>query len=153
MAARCYVLRKGCGWVTDRGEELAETARLASRAAELGKDDALALTTAGIALSYVLGHHEDGANLIERALRLNPNLAWAWLFSGWVNIWTGEPEVAIERVARAMRLSPNDSQMFSMQAATAWAHFFAGRYGEAFSWAVTAMREKPTYLLATCAVA
>jgi hypothetical protein len=35
MAARCYVLRKGSGWVTDRDAEIAETIRLARRAAEL----------------------------------------------------------------------------------------------------------------------
>jgi hypothetical protein len=37
----------------------------------------------------------------DRALALNPNLAWAWLYSGWVNVWIGEPEIAIQRFARA----------------------------------------------------
>jgi tetratricopeptide (TPR) repeat protein len=153
MAARCYLQRKASGWVADRLQEVAETVRLAQRAAELGKDDALALSTAGIALSYLVGNHDDGAVLTERALLLNPNLAWAWLFSGWVKVWTGEPDAAIERVARAMRLSPNDSQIFSMQTATAFAHFFAGRYAEAFRWAEMAAREKPIFVLSTCVAA
>ena len=34
-----------------------------------------------------------------------------------------------------MRLSPQDPQMFGMQVAIALAHFFAGRYEEALSWA------------------
>ena len=50
MAARCYAQRKASGWVTDRAGAIAEAARLARRAAELGKDDAVALGTAGIAL-------------------------------------------------------------------------------------------------------
>jgi hypothetical protein len=29
-------------------------------------------------------------------------------FGGWVKNWLGEPEAAIERFARAMRLSPLD---------------------------------------------
>jgi TolB-like protein len=153
MATRCYLKRKASGWITDRGQELAETARLARQAAELGKDDAVALATAGMAFSYVVGDHDKGALLIERALLLNPNLAWAWLFSGWVKIWIGEPEAAIERVARAMRLSPNDSQMFSMHAATAWAHFFAGRYADAFLWADIAAHENSSFVLATCVAA
>src|SRR5262249_54990816 len=150
MAARCYLQRKASGWGAERKQDTAETARLAQRAAELGKDDAMALATAGMALSYIVGNHDEGAGLTERALVLNPNMAWAWLFSGWVNVWIGEPEVALERVARAMRLSPNDSQIFSMQTATAAAHFFAGRHAEAFSWADRAAREKPSFVLGLC---
>ena len=37
MAARCYLQRKGFGWVADRAAEIAETRRLARRAAELGR--------------------------------------------------------------------------------------------------------------------
>src|SRR5262249_33940646 len=126
--------------------------RLARRAAELGRDDAVALCTAGFALAYPVGDLDDGAALIDRGLVLNPNLAWAWLFSGWVKVRLGEPEVAIEHIARAMRLSPHDPQIFNMHAATACAHFVAGRYAEASSWADMAVREHP-YLLATCLAA
>jgi TolB-like protein/Tfp pilus assembly protein PilF len=153
MAARCYSQRKASGWMIDRAQEAAETERLARRAIALGKDDAVALCTAGIALSYVLGEHEHGAALMERALALNPNWASAWLFSGWGKVWLGDPEDAIERVTRAMRLSPQDPQIFNAQAATAAAHFFAGRYAEASSWAETAVREQPDHFIATCVMA
>ena len=147
MAARCYSQRKGSGWVTNRAEDIAETARLARRAGVLGRDDAFALCSAGIALAFVVGDVEDGAAFIDRALVLNPNLNWAWLFSGWVKVWLGEPEVAIEREARAMRLSPQDPHLFHMQTATAAAHLFAGRYAEALLWAETSMREQRNFIL------
>jgi TolB-like protein/Flp pilus assembly protein TadD len=153
MAARCYSQRKTSGWVTDREHETAEAARLVQRAAELGKDDAVALCTAGIALAFVVGEPNDGAALTDRAIALNPNLAMAWLFSGWSKVWAGEPEVAIERLARAMRLSPHDPHVFNMQAGTGLAHFFAGRYAEAWSWANMAVMEQPNHLIATCAAA
>jgi TolB-like protein/class 3 adenylate cyclase len=153
MAARCFSQRKTGGWVTDRAYEVTETARLARRAGELGKDDAVALHTAGIALAYVVGDLDAGADFIDRALVLNPNLAGAWLVSGWVKVWLGEPEVAIERVARAMRLSPNDPQMFNMQNANAAANFFAGRYEEASTWAERSIREQPDYILSTSVAA
>jgi adenylate cyclase len=54
MAARCYCLRKVNGWMTDPAQEITETKRLARRAAELGRDDAVALCTAGIGLAYLL---------------------------------------------------------------------------------------------------
>jgi TolB-like protein/class 3 adenylate cyclase/tetratricopeptide (TPR) repeat protein len=149
QAARCYSQRKAAGWVTDRAREAAETARLARRAAEMGKDDAVALTAAGIGLSFVVGDPEGGSALIDRALALDPNLAMAWLYSGWAKMWLGEPEVAIECVAQAMRLNPHDPRMFGMHAALASAHFFAGRYGEAASWAETALREQSLNFIAT----
>jgi len=42
-----------------------------------------------------------------------------------------------------MRLSPRDPIRFRMQGAIASAHFFAGRYDEALSWAEMALRENP----------
>jgi tetratricopeptide (TPR) repeat protein len=141
MAARCYVQRKGGNWMADRAHETSETRRLARWAEELGKDNAAALWTAGFALAYVVGSLEDGDALIDRALALNPNLTLAWTVGGWVKVWLGDPEAAIEYETRAMRLSPQDTQVFSMHGATACAHFFAGRYSEAWSWAEMAMRE------------
>jgi tetratricopeptide (TPR) repeat protein len=94
MAARCYAQRKSHSWVKDREHDVAEAARLARRAVDLGKDDAVALATAGITLAYVVGELDEGIDLIDRALTLNPNFAWAWLFSGWTMVWRGEPEVA-----------------------------------------------------------
>jgi TolB-like protein/Tfp pilus assembly protein PilF len=149
MAARCYSQRKASGWMLDRSQETAETERLARRAVALGKDDAVALCTAGIALSYVLGEHEHGAALIEQALALNPNWASGWLFSGWVKVWQGESDTALEHVTRAMRLSPQDPTIFNAQAAIGLAHFLAGRYDDARRWAELAVREQPDHFIAT----
>ncbi len=146
MAAWCYRARKGNGWMTDREQEIAETARLARRAAELGRDDAAALTQAGMALAFVVGDLDDGSAFIDRSLALNPNLAAAWFQSGWTRIYLGEPDLAIEHLARAMRLSPLDPFFGMMQSATAHAHFYAGRYDVASSWAGMALRDRPNYI-------
>jgi tetratricopeptide (TPR) repeat protein len=76
---------------------------------------------------------------------LNSNLAEIWSFGGWVKTWLGEPETAIERFARAMRLSPLDPSLLIMRAGTAHAHFFLGRCDEAASWAATALQDNPDY--------
>jgi TolB-like protein/class 3 adenylate cyclase/Tfp pilus assembly protein PilF len=147
MAARTYTIRKSGGWVADREAEVAEVARLARQAAQLGKDDAVALSTAGFAFCFMVGDHDEGKDLTDRALALNPNSALAWLFSGLVRVWLGESEAAIDRVSRALRLNPTDPNSWSMYAALAYAHFFAGRYTDALSWAEMATREKPPFLL------
>jgi len=146
MAAWCYLWRSANGWTTDQAQETAETVRLARRVTELGKDDAIALSTGGLALAYVTGDLEGGAALIDRALALNPNLTTAWYASGWVRAFLGETDLAIDHVARAMRLSPLDPLMFLMQAVTAVAYFVAGRYAEAAEWAAKANREQPSFL-------
>jgi TolB-like protein/class 3 adenylate cyclase len=146
MAAYCYVWRKANGWMVERERETAETVRLAFRGAELGKDDAVALCTSGFALARVAGNLDDGAAFIDQALAVNPNLATAWGFSGRVRVYSGEPEAAIEHLARAMRLSPLDSETYGFQGSTAFAHFFCGRHDEASAWAEKAIRENPNYL-------
>ena len=84
--------------------------------------------------------------MIDRALVLNPNLAAAWLASGWLRAFQRDAAVALEHVARAMRLSPLDPLMFAMQTVTGHAHYIAGRYAEAATWLEKALREQPTLL-------
>jgi TolB-like protein len=154
LAARCYSQRKSCGWMLHREQETVEAERLARLAADFGKDDSVALCTAGIVLGYVVGNLEDGNALIDRALSLNPNLAWAWVFGSWIKIWLGEPEAATERGSRAIRLSPSDPEvLFFMQTATAYSHFLDGHYGDALSWAQAAMRQRPDVVISICAAA
>ena len=147
-AAQCYAFRKVNGWMVDREHEVGEAARLARRAVDVGKDEALALSIGGTVLAYVVGDLEDGAAFVDRALGLNPNLAAAWASDGWMKIYFGEHDTAIEREARAMRLSPLDPRLPFWQSNTALAHFFANRYDEAASWAERALREQPNYLAA-----
>jgi adenylate cyclase len=145
MAAWCYVLRKNYGWVAKDVQENAEIERLAQRAARLAKEDSVALHTAGFALAHV-GQLETGAALIDRALMLDPNLAAGWHLNGWVNIYLGKPEVAIEHMARAMRLNPLDPLIFGMQNGTAAAHFLAGRYDDAAAWSGMALQDHADFL-------
>ena len=145
MAADCYIIRKSSAWRIDSAIDVADAAKFAQRAVELGRDDAFALGTAGAALAFVVRNLDAGSTLIDRALGLNSNLAMAWFFGGWVKIWLGEADAAISRFARAMRLSPLDPYMPRMQNATAHAHFFAGRYEEASLWAAMVLRERPDF--------
>jgi tetratricopeptide (TPR) repeat protein len=144
-AASWYAFAKGYGWISVTANDIAEVTRLAQRAVELGKDDAIALAASGWALAYVVRDLSVAAALIDRALVLNSNLAEAWFCGGWAKNWLGEPEPAIERFARAMRQSPLDPSLLRMPSGTAHAHFFLGRYDEAASWAAMALQDNPDY--------
>jgi TolB-like protein/class 3 adenylate cyclase len=144
-AAHCYLIRKANGWMIDPDKEIAIADRLARRAVEIGRDDAVALCYAGDVLAYVVGDLDDGNAFVERALALNPNLAAAWGASGWMKICFGEPDTAINQVSTAMRLSPLDPRLFDWQTFTALAHFCAARYDDAAAWAQRALRDQPNY--------
>ncbi len=147
-AAWCHFWRKVNGWVIDPKRETAEGARLARRAVEFGRDDAVALARGGHALAHFTGDLDGGIAFHDRAVMLNPNLAAAWFLGGFLRVWHGEPDAAIEHFERAMRLSPLDPETYRMQAGMSAAHLFAGRFDAASSLADKAFRDLPSFLLA-----
>jgi TolB-like protein len=146
MISWCYRQRRGSGWAVDPEREALEAERVARLAVEMGKDDPVALCTAGLALAS----HRDaeaGAALIERALVLNPNDAVAWSFGGWVELWLRKPEMAIDHFTRSMRLSPRDPIVqHGTHAGMAYALFMAGQYKEALTWVEKVLRLRPDFL-------
>jgi TolB-like protein len=140
MAAWCHSWRKLSRWVTDLEREAAEGTRLARRAVELGQDDAVALAASAHALAHLVRDFDGSIALLDRALVLDPNLAAGWYLGGFVRIWRGQPDDAIDRIARAMRLNPLSSDMHRMEVGTAMAHLLAGRKEGALSWAEKASR-------------
>jgi tetratricopeptide (TPR) repeat protein len=153
MAAWCHSLRKINRWLTDPEREIAEGARLVRRAVELGQDDPLALASSVHALIHLARDLDSAVASADRALALDPNLAAGWFVSGFARIWRGQPEEAIERLARAMRLNPLSPDMHRMEVGTGIAHLLSGRTEDALSWAQKASRDKagrafPTGVLA-----
>ena len=145
MSALCYVSRLWKHWMLDPQKEVGEAARLVNRAAELGRDDAMALSAAGMADGIVVRDLDRAVVLLDRSLLLNPNLAISWVRSAWVRISLGQFDLAIEHASRAIRLSPLDPFLVGMQSAIAFAHFCMGRYDMSAAWAEKAVKEQPTF--------
>jgi TolB-like protein/class 3 adenylate cyclase/tetratricopeptide (TPR) repeat protein len=146
FAGQMYTLRKQNRWMVDVEEESAEAIRLARRAIELGSMDDLALCMGGFVLAYVGGELDLAAECIGRGLSLNPNLAVGWNFSGWVHVYLGEQQTALEHARRAERLSPRDPNMLQVRASMAFAQFFDGQYSEAGRLAERMADEFPTFV-------
>jgi TolB-like protein/class 3 adenylate cyclase len=137
LGAYCYAWRKSEGWRTDAAQERDEARRLVKRAIELDKDDASVLARAGCALTYLAGEVEEGAALFSRAINLDPNLAEARHWLGWIHLYLGDVDAAIEQFHVALRLSPRDPRIDWVQTGLAFAHFFAGRDDVASKWAAS----------------
>jgi len=145
MAAYCRHRRRVWGWTPDRELEAAGMAALAQQAITYGKDDPIALSTAGFSLTFGHSKMEAGAALIARACVLNPSEAMAWWMSAVVQARLGKPDIAIEHAHRAMRLSPRDPNMYQMEFAIGQAHFISGRYQEAASLALGTLQIEPNF--------
>ena len=70
-----------------------------------GEDPGI-LTNAAFALAYFGEDIGAMMALVDRALALNPNFARGWHISGTLRLWAGHPDIAIEHVEVALRLSP-----------------------------------------------
>lgn len=158
-AAWCYFWRMANGWMADRKQETAEVVRLVDRVTQIGRDDAEAFALSGLALGYVAGDYPAGAAFADRALALNPNLVAGWSASGCLRACHDDPDIAIEHLSHARRLSPLDPLMFFNRSFTAFAHFLAGRYDKAWPLAESASYAQPHYMTgiriaaASCALA
>ncbi len=144
-AASCYAFAKTNGWLAETEDEISDASRLVHRAVELGKHDANVLAECGWTLSLVVRDLDGGSALIDRSLALNPNVIEALNWGGWTKLWLGEPEEAVQRFTRALRLSPLDPWAVRMRIGIAHAYFFLERYEQAASLAVGALRETPDY--------
>jgi tetratricopeptide (TPR) repeat protein len=101
---------------------------------------------AGWTLAFLGGEPTTGANVIDRALTLNPNCAHAWMARGLVSIIQNRPDAAIEALERAIRLSPLDpwgARAFTVGLAIAY--LAAGQYEQAIEWADRSLAAQPGY--------
>jgi adenylate cyclase len=51
--------------------------------------------------------------LVERALALNPSFAYGWYWSGWLRLFAGQADLAIQHFETSMRLNPRDRLRFA----------------------------------------
>jgi TolB-like protein/class 3 adenylate cyclase len=107
--------------------------------------DVIPLAASGYTLAFVARDLVGGAAMVDRALVLNSNLAEAWFWGGWMKNWLGEPEIAIERFTRGMRLNPLDPSTSGVHAGMSHAHFFLRHYDDAIAWAAMALQEIPDF--------
>jgi TolB-like protein len=144
--AQCFQYRKGNGWMDDIAAESAEACAVARRALELGRNDADVLAAAGFALVYIGGDLESASASVDRAVTLNPNHAFGWAASAYNHVCLGYPDIAVEHIAKAMRLSPLDPRSYMFMLVAGLAHFCAGRFEQAADWAAKAFAERPDLL-------
>jgi AraC-like DNA-binding protein/tetratricopeptide (TPR) repeat protein len=142
LAAWTYGQRVVYHFAQTPAEDRARGTALARRAQALA-GDASALAVLGNALTFL--HDLDTADVVVRkALACDGGSAWAWSRSGWIDVYRGDAEAAIERFKIALDLAPNDPLAFNSMVGIGCAQFGAGRYAQAAWWQRRALMEHPT---------
>ncbi len=146
LAGWCHAQRSVYNWVEAPEAEREQALRCAEKAAdEGGADDPLVLAVLG-AVHTFLRNFGTARLILERALAIDANLAWAWSRLGWVENYSDRPERAIECFQRALRLSPLDPMNFNNDVGLASTYEIMERYQEAVAHYRRALQARPNAL-------
>jgi adenylate cyclase len=142
LAAWCHAQRSVYTWAANIEESQALALALAERAVQLSSDDPLILAVLGAVHTFV--HNLGTARvLLERAVAIDPNAAWAWSRLAWVDVYSGHPQPAIEKFERALRLSPLDPTNFNNYVGIGSAHEIQQDYDGALTCYRRGLEERP----------
>ena len=142
FAGWCHAQRSVYNWADDIADSQSMARSLAERAAALSGDDPLILAVLGAVHTFVR-NFGTARVLLERALALDPNCAWAWSRLAWIENYADRPREAIENFERALRLSPIDPMNFNNYAGIGSAHEVAQEYDQAVMFYRRALQERP----------
>jgi adenylate cyclase len=142
LAGWCHAQRSVYNWADDIADSQAMARSLAERAAEMSGDDPVILAVLGAVHTFVR-NHGTARVLLERAVTLDPNAAWAWSRLGWLENYADQPQKAIGNFERALRLSPIDPMNFNNYVGMGSAHEVAQQYDDAAAFYRRALEERP----------
>ena len=133
VAGWCWAQRAAHGFAASPDADRRRASRLAAEAYDLAPDDALSLTLSSGAL--VLLHQLEAADSrLERALAVDPWLAYGWIRRGWMSAYFGDSEGAIRELRIALHLMPFEPLRHITCIGMGCAHFAAERYDRAAIW-------------------
>ena len=142
-AALCCTRLVSDGRSEDPAADRLKGVDFARRALEVAGDDPGVLAHAARALAYFGEDIGAMVALVERALALNPNFARGWHISGLLRMWAGQPDIAIEHVEAALRLSPR-ARIGTSLLVIGLAHFLSRHFDEAVPKLLLAIQEDPS---------
>ncbi len=142
LAGWCWAQRSVYNWAEDVTEAQKTALKFAERAASLSSDDPLILTVLGVVHTFARNFGAARV-MLERAVALDPNAAWAWSRLGWLDTYGDRPDRAHASFERALRLSPLDPMNFNNYVGIASAHQVAEEHGKAADLFIRALEERP----------
>jgi adenylate cyclase len=142
LTAWCWAQRSVYNWVDDTATARAEALKLADRAADQSADDPLILAVLGTVHTFARNYGVARV-MLERAIALDPNAAWALSRLGWLDVYADRADDAKVHFEKALRLSPLDPINFNNLVGLGSARQVAGDDPAAADLFIRALQERP----------
>jgi tetratricopeptide (TPR) repeat protein len=130
-AAHWQIYHVGQGWAQDAGQAFAAAQEHALRAIRIDPDNAEALGIYAHVCAFLEKDFDRALYYFDRALRLNPNLAFIWALSALTYCYIGEPDDALRRLAKYRNLTPFDPYPYIYENPYTVAYTIKGDYERA----------------------
>ena len=130
----------------DASEEVDNTRRFAEKSVELDPVDPFGNFTLGRA-HWLRGDPEAGMPWIHRSIELSPNFAQGFYAHGWGDVMAGRGAEALQKLEKAIALSPLDPFLYAMQSACGLAYLQMENYENAVLWAEKGARAPGSHFL------
>ena len=144
LAGIIWAIRISQGWSPIRRAQ-AEALRYARMAVQIDPHDADALAALARWTAMCTRDYSEARSLVDRAIALDPNCARAWRSSGYIFVYMGEPELALDHLQRGLRFHPRDSWVHDSWGGVAQALMKLGRDQEALMAARKAAQLNPRF--------
>ena len=146
LAATYRVDLENYDWADDREEEENRRAAvdLSRRALQAAADDPGILGRAAMVLGRFGENLDTALALIDRALALNPSFAYGWYWSGWLRLFAGDADLAIQHFETSVRLNPRGQRGFHL-AGIGMALFVNHRFDDALAALRVSLEEVPAF--------
>ncbi len=143
-AANCHSRLILDGWAEEPETVRRKGIDLARQAIAVAENDPGVLANAANVLARFGDDIGATMSLVDRALLLNPSFARGWYLSGYLRLWAGQLDLAIEHTEIALRLSPRE-RMGTPLALIGSTYFFKRQFEEAAAKLLLAIQDQPGY--------
>jgi adenylate cyclase len=153
IAAWCQAMLYAGGWAADLEAAKREGTEFAWRAARVAPNDSNVISLAAGALDLFDEEYQPLLALIDQALARSPSSAFAWFWSGFLRLFTGSADTAIEHFEKSLRLDPRTPMRHFHQAGLGACYFFQRRFADAVAELESSHRQVPSYITASLVLA
>ena len=143
--AQWHLFYIGQGWANHAEETLATVREYALKAVKLDPENAEALGIYAHCSSYGDRDFDTAIKCFERALLLNPSVAFNWALSAMTYCYIGEPDIALRRLQRYRELTPVDLTFSWFESFYTVAYTFQGDYERAIMVGRRAVKSNPDF--------
>ena len=131
-------------WAEDAEANRRTAADLARQAVQAAPDDPEILARSAFVLAYFGDDIAACLSLVDRSLEVNPSFGEAWGMKGWMLLWAGQPDLAIEHFERAGRYFPR-GRWASILTGIGVAHLIGCRFDEAVTAFLSSLQLAPLF--------